>query len=270
MGKIQKIREQKKIEEITEQMEKFQRNKKIAVSIFLSLAAVGLLIYGIVKFLNWKIDSSDTTSEIKSLNATPAPTPQTETIFPSLGPAAVGQPMIQADSQQATTNQYVIIETAKGNIKLELYPTDAPKTVANFVSLINKGFYNGLKFHRVISDFMIQGGDPKGDGTGGPGYSFEDEMNPWSLGLPEETIRSYEAQGYKYTRGLTSHKMTVGALAMANAGPNTNGSQFFIVTQQDQPHLNGKHTVFGRVVEGMDVVRKIQQGDVMNKMTIIK
>ncbi len=270
MGKIQKIREQKKIEEITGQMEKFQRNKKIAVSIFFSLAAIGLLIYGIVKFLNWKIDSSDNASEVKSLSTTPIPTPKTESLFPSLGPAAVGQPIMQTDNnQQTATSQYAIIETDKGNIKLELYSADAPKTVANFISLINKGFYNGLKFHRVIADFMIQGGDPKGDGTGGPGYSFEDEINPWSLGLSEETIKSYTAQGYQYTRNLTSHKMTVGALAMANAGANTNGSQFFIVTQQDQPHLDGKHTVFGRVIEGLDAVRKIQQGDVIKEIKIV-
>jgi peptidyl-prolyl cis-trans isomerase B (cyclophilin B) len=264
MGKIQKLRQQKKLEEEIEQMEKFQRNKKIAVITFLSLAAVGILIFGIVKFLNWKIDASRNSSEINSSTITPTPTPRAENLFPSLSPAAEQQ------SNMDTTSQYALIETARGNIKLELYSADAPKTVANFISLINKGFYNGLKFHRVISDFMIQGGDPRGDGTGGPGYSFEDEMNPWSLGLPEATIQAYEAQGYQYTKNLTSHKMTVGALAMANAGPNTNGSQFFIVTQQDQPHLDGKHTVFGRVAEGMDVVRQIQQGDVMNKVTIIK
>jgi len=264
MGKIQKLRQQKKLEEETEQMQKLQRNKKIAVIIFLSLAAVGILIYGIVKFLNWKIDSSDNASEINSLTATPTPTPKTENLFPSFSPA------VEQESNMPTTNQYAIIETAKGNIKLELYSADAPKTVANFVSLINKNFYNGLKFHRVISDFMIQGGDPTGSGSGGPGYSFEDEINPWSLGLSEDVIKAYQAQGYRYTRDLNSHKVTVGALAMANAGPNTNGSQFFIVTQQDQPHLDGKHTVFGRVIEGMDVVRKIQQGDIMNKVVIVK
>jgi len=267
MGKIQKIREQKKLGEEIEQMEKFQKNKKIAVSIFLSLAAIGLLIYGIVKFLNWKIDSSDNASEIKSLTTTPTPTPKTESIFPSFSPAAESQSNMQTNNQQ-TTSQYAIIETARGKIKLELYSADAPKTVANFASLIGKGFYDGLKFHRVIADFMIQGGDPKGDGTGGPGYSFEDEINPWSLGLSEETIKSYQTQGYQYTRNLTSHKMVPGALAMANAGPNTNGSQFFIVTQQDQPHLDGKHTVFGQVVEGMDVVRQIQQGDVITKIVL--
>ncbi|MBU1102231.1 peptidylprolyl isomerase, partial [Patescibacteria group bacterium] len=145
---------------------------------------------------------------------------------------------------------------------------DAPKTIANFIELADKKFYDGLKFHRVVPDFVIQGGDPKGDGTGGPGYTFKDEINPWSLGLSNETIQTYQAQGYKYTRDLTSHKMTAGALAMANSGPDTNGSQFFIVTQKDQLHLDGKHTVFGRVIEDMDVVRKIQQGDIMKRIYI--
>ncbi len=162
-----------------------------------------------------------------------------------------------------------VITTDYGDIKLELYSDAAPKTTANFVSLIQKGFYNGLKFHRVISDFMIQGGDPKGDGTGGPGYTFEDEINPWSLGLSEDAIKALEIEGYKYTHNLNSHKVIAGALAMANAGPNTNGSQFFIVTDQNQPHLDGRHTVFGRVIEGMDVVRKIQQGDIIKEIKIV-
>ncbi|MEK7160653.1 MAG: peptidylprolyl isomerase [Patescibacteria group bacterium] len=163
----------------------------------------------------------------------------------------------------------VAIETERGIIKLELFPEAAPKTVANFIQLINQGFYNGLTFHRVIADFMIQGGDPKGDGTGGPGYQFEDEINPWSLGLSEEAINDLIVQGYKYNQKLTSYKMTGGVLAMANAGPNTNGSQFFIVSTQAQPHLDGRHTVFGRVIEGLDVVRKIQQGDIMKEIKIV-
>jgi len=166
-------------------------------------------------------------------------------------------------------NRVAVIETEKGNIKLELFAQDAPKTVKNFIDLAEKGFYNGLKFHRVIPDFMIQGGDPNGDGTGGPGYKFEDEINPWSLGLSESEIKSLEAQGYQYTKKLESHKVQVGSLAMANAGPNTNGSQFFIVTQTDQPHLNGKHTVFGQVLEGMEIVRQIQQDDIMKKIIIV-
>jgi len=121
--------------------------------------------------------------------------------------------------------------TNHGDIVLELFDEDAPETVANFRGLAEKGFYDGLIFHRVIPDFMIQGGCPEGTGTGGPGYTFRDEIN--------------------------DHKVVRGALAMANAGPNTNGSQFFIVTTEAAPWLDGKHTVFGEVVEGMDVVDKI-------------
>ena len=125
------------------------------------------------------------------------------------------------------------LQTNRGPIKIELFPEDAPKTVGNFEDLAKKGFYDGLTFHRVIEDFMIQGGDPTGDGTGGPGYTFEDEPN--------------------------EHRIARGALAMANAGPNTNGSQFFIVTADACPWLDGKHTVFGRVTEGMDVVDEISR-----------
>jgi peptidyl-prolyl cis-trans isomerase B (cyclophilin B) len=124
------------------------------------------------------------------------------------------------------------MQTSEGTIGLELFDEDAPKTVANFKKLAGEGFYDGLIFHRVIKDFMIQGGCPQGTGTGGPGYTFEDEIN--------------------------QHKVVRGALAMANAGPNTNGSQFFLVTTEEAPWLDGKHTVFGRVSEGMDVVDKIE------------
>ena len=125
------------------------------------------------------------------------------------------------------------LETNHGPIEVELYPNEAPKTVENFVKLARDGFYDGLIFHRVIPDFMIQGGDPTGTGRGGPGYQFEDEFNP--------------------------HKVDRGALAMANAGPNTNGSQFFIVTADACPWLDGKHTVFGRVTSGMEVADTISQ-----------
>jgi peptidyl-prolyl cis-trans isomerase B (cyclophilin B) len=127
----------------------------------------------------------------------------------------------------------VTLHTNRGAIAVELFDEDAPKTVDNFVKLARDGFYDGVIFHRVIPDFMIQGGDPTGTGTGGPGYTFEDEINP--------------------------HKVERGALAMANAGPDTNGSQFFIVTTQAAPWLDGKHTVFGRVTEGMDVVDAISE-----------
>ena len=126
-----------------------------------------------------------------------------------------------------------VLQTNHGEIRAELFPEDAPKTVENFVKLAREGFYDGVVFHRVIPDFMIQGGDPTGTGTGGPGYQFEDEIN--------------------------EHKVARGALAMANAGPNTNGSQFFIVTTDAAPWLDGKHTVFGRVTDGMDVVDRISE-----------
>jgi cyclophilin family peptidyl-prolyl cis-trans isomerase len=127
------------------------------------------------------------------------------------------------------------LHTSEGPVELELHSDDAPKTVDNFVKLAEDGFYEGVIFHRVIPDFMIQGGDPTGTGTGGPGYQFEDEIN--------------------------EHPVERGALAMANAGPNTNGSQFFIVTVDSAPWLDGKHTVFGRVTSGMDVVDQISQVD---------
>jgi peptidyl-prolyl cis-trans isomerase B (cyclophilin B) len=132
----------------------------------------------------------------------------------------------------------VSIETNRGTIELTLYPKHAPQTVNNFVFLAGQGFYDGVKFHRVIDDFMIQTGDPTGTGRGGPGYKFGDEVKGNPL---------------KHERGVIS---------MANAGPNTNGSQFFI-THSPQSHLNGKHTVFGKVTKGLDVVDAIRQGDVM-------
>jgi cyclophilin family peptidyl-prolyl cis-trans isomerase len=124
------------------------------------------------------------------------------------------------------------MQTNHGTIEIELFDDDAPKTVENFTKLARDGFYDGVIFHRVIPDFMIQGGDPTGTGSGGPGYQFEDEFN--------------------------DRKVVRGALAMANAGPNTNGSQFFIVTAEATPWLDGKHTVFGQVTSGMDVVDTIE------------
>lgn len=133
-------------------------------------------------------------------------------------------------------------DTDRGPIKLELFQDKAPLTVANFVNLATKGFYDGLNFHRVINDFMIQGGCPQGTGTGGPGYKFEDETNN---GVPHER----------------------GVLSMANAGPNTNGSQFFI-THIKTDWLDGKHTVFGKVLEGLDVVDSVKQGDTIKSVKI--
>ena len=137
------------------------------------------------------------------------------------------------------------IETERGNITIELFEDDAPNTVANFISLAEQGYYDNLNFHRVIPDFMIQGGCPEGTGTGGPGYRFGDECMP---------NRRHDAPG---------------VLSMANAGPGTNGSQFFI-THGAQPHLDGKHTVFGKVTDGLDTVNAIQQGDGMHRMVVLQ
>jgi len=143
---------------------------------------------------------------------------------------------IDTDKQYTAT-----IETGKGNLVLELFAGDVPVTVNNFVFLAGEGFYDGTTFHRVIADFMAQGGDPTGTGGGGPGYKFADEFS--------------------------QHTHVTGALSMANAGPNTNGSQFFI-TYAPQPHLNGHHSVFGQLVDGMDVLKAIKQGDTIVRITI--
>ena len=137
------------------------------------------------------------------------------------------------------------IQTERGNITIEMFEDEAPNTVANMISLIEKGYYDGLNFHRVIPDFMIQGGCPHGTGTGGPGYDFDDECTP---------ERRHDSAG---------------VLSMANAGPGTNGSQFFI-THGPAPHLDGKHTVFGKVTEGQEVVDEIKQGDVMQTVVVLQ
>ncbi len=147
-------------------------------------------------------------------------------------------------SNAAADDLKVKLETSKGEILLELTPDKTPLTVANYVNLIQRGYYDGLVFHRVIDDFMIQGGDPQGSGRGGPGYQFEDEFDP--------TLR-HDGPG---------------VLSMANAGPGTNGSQFFI-THKATPWLDGKHTVFGKVVEGQDVVNSIEQGDKIVSASVV-
>jgi peptidyl-prolyl cis-trans isomerase B (cyclophilin B) len=149
-------------------------------------------------------------------------------------------PEMQIDLQKTYR---ATLETSRGAIELELYPQHAPKTVNNFVFLSREGFYDGVSFHRVINDFVIQGGDPTGTGRGGPGYRFEDEVADNPL---------------RHERGVIS---------MANAGPNTNGSQFFI-THSPQPHLDGKHTVFGKVVKGLEVMDDIEQGDTMESVRV--
>lgn len=160
-------------------------------------------------------------------------------------PASIKKPMNYSappPMELDTSKQYfATIETEKGKIVLELFASDVPVTVNNFVFLAREGFYDGTTFHRVIPGFMAQGGDPTGTGRGGPGYKFADEF--------------------------TEHAHNAGALSMANAGPNTNGSQFFI-TYAPQPHLNSKHSVFGQLVNGMDVLKTIENGDTIVGITV--
>lgn len=199
--------------------------------------------------------------------------------YAALSSHSVTASMLTFDGKILSGKHTVILQTTKGDVTLELDADAAPKTVTNFITLSKNGFYDGLTFHRVIPDFMIQGGDPNGDGTGGRsvfGATFEDEINADSYGLgtekladaaggqqisPDEakmTVKEYyEARGYVYNSKLKSLPLTRGAIAMANRGPNTNGSQFFIVQAAQTPWLNGQHTVFGHVTDGMDVLDAI-------------
>lgn len=233
MGRAQKLKKLRKIEAKKEREERKKKNTKRTLVYSLILVLIAGLIAGSI----WLVDYAKST-KIKK----------------------------------------VVIETDKGNIELELYPKIAPKTVENFINLIKEGFYDGTSFHRVVPDFVIQGGDPlskdddpSNDGTGGPGYTFNNEINPIALDLTLKKTKELESAGYTFTPELESIPHEPGVVSMANSGPGTNGSQFFIViSQKDQPHLNGKHTAFGRVYKGMDIARSIEEGDVMNKVYLQK
>lgn len=226
---------------------------KIIILIIVAIAVVSLGYY----FLRLRYSPSANLSQV---SATPSQTPSTSNR--------------QTSTPTPATEINAVIKTQRGNIQLVLYPQIAPKTVGNFVKLAQEKFYDGVKFHRVVPDFVIQAGDPYSRtndprlGSGGPGYKFDDEINPRAQGLSDNVIAQLEAKGYKYNFELKSLPVTVGVIAMANAGPNTNGSQFFIVTTKDQPELNGQYTVFGKVVAGMDVARAIKQGDVISAIEI--
>jgi peptidyl-prolyl cis-trans isomerase B (cyclophilin B) len=231
MGRIQKLREQKRMEAILEEDIRKKKKKKISA---IGIAIILILIIG------------------------------------------AGAVFYFSRINKEKKFTFVTIETEKGNIELELDKEAASKTVENFVKLAKEGFYDGTKFHRVVEDFVIQAGDPlskddnpDNDGIGGPGYNIEDEINPKSLGVSDDTISQLEYRGYKFNYSLKSIPHKIGVISMANSGqPNTGGSQFFIVSTQDQPDLDGRYTAFGRVTEGMDVVRQIKQGDIINKVTV--
>lgn len=230
MGKIRKIREQKKIEAQLQQGLKNKKNKKTILII--GIAAIVLIIAIVAIFYFISLNKS---SKIVK----------------------------------------VTMQTEKGNIELELYREAAPNTVDNFIKLAEQGFYDGVRFHRVVEDFVIQSGDPlskdddiNNDGTGGPGHTFKDEINPKALGLSDDSIAQLQNQGYTFNFLLNSIHHKKGTISMANSGPNTNGSQFFIITTKDQPDLDGRYTAFGQVISGMDIVQEIKQGDIINKIII--
>lgn len=227
MGRAQKLKEERKKER--EAQEKRRAKKKTRVyksAVFLVIfffTFYGLsVVYSKYSNKNGEIGESEMTEEkeIKSPEKTG-------------DKSYASSPEMQIDSEKEYTATF---KTSKGEFKVKLYASDAPKTVNNFVFLARDKFYDGLIFHRIISDFMIQGGDPNRDGTGDPGYKFEDEFN--------------------------DHKLVRGTLAMANSGPDTNGSQFFVVTKESTDWLDGKHTAFGEVIEGIELVMDIDKVDV--------
>lgn len=229
MGKSQKLKEQRKIERTLGEESKKKKGKKIILISFASLVLLAIIITGVIYFLS-------------------------------------------QDKEESIIR--TIIKTNKGDIQLDLYKDAAPNTVDNFIKLAKEEFYNGVKFHRFEPGFVIQAGDPlskddnpANDGSGGPGYAFDDEINPKALGLDDAQIKALESQGYKFNYFLKSISHTTGTISMANSGPNTNGSQFFI-TLADVPDLDGRYTAFGRVVEGMDVVQEIKVGGIINKVEI--
>ncbi len=292
MGRKQKLKLERRIEEREEAVIKKEKRKKMIIRVVLA----AILIFALYQVniaiqvnIAMKNKNTENNSAQEKAVSDESQKGSTQSMEPTGGENNSAQENT-ANEEAKQENKIAMIETDEGNIKLELFTNDAPKTVENLVKLADEKFYDGIKFHRVEPGFVIQGGDPvsKGvhgkdfiyygeenpknlpvAGTGGPGYSFEDEINPWSLGLDENTIKLYESRGYKYNKNLTSHKVDVGSLAMANSGHDTNGSQFFIVTEQAQPNLDGLYTVFGKVVEGMEVVTSIEQGDIINNIKIL-
>lgn len=247
-GKIKITPEDIKRREAKEKQQKAEKRKRFLI-VTSSLLTIALVIAGIVFYNSWSIRRDAQNAAIAADKA--------------LWPKGIVMP---TKAEIAQINEEVVVfETSEGIIKLELDPLSAPLTVMNFRKLVSDKFYDGSLFHRVIKDFMIQGGGFDEKGPKEPGYSFKDEINAKALGLTEQEIAANTAPqpdgkpGYKYDETLKSFKMIKGTLAMANAGANTNGAQFFIITAKDgTPWLNGKHTPFGRVVEGLDVAEKIQ------------
>lgn len=237
MGKIKKIKEERKRARVEAEISRKKRNRFLLKLLFFSCLLLALSGGGFLGYkyadAKWNVSSKAESLKSKVAEVFNKDKDKSQEESGTERKVYTKVPEMQID----TTKEYIAnFETNMGNFSVKLFAADAPKTVNNFVVLSRDGFYNGLTFHRVIKDFMIQGGDPNGDGTGGPGYKFEDEIN--------------------------SHKLVRGVLAMANSGKDTNGSQFFIVTKEATDWLDGKHTAFGEVMEGMDVVMNIEKVEV--------
>jgi len=236
MGKIQKIKEERKKARVEQQIRKTKTKKLVFQYVLLGLLVATVFTAGMFGYkyadAKWNTGTS-IKNYVLSIKQRLTKDEAQENEAETERKVYTKVPDMVID----VNKEYVAnFETSKGNFKIKLFAADAPKTVNNFVVLSRDGFYDGLTFHRIISDFMIQGGDPSGDGSGGPGYQFEDEIN--------------------------SHKLVRGTLAMANSGEDTNGSQFFIVTKEATDWLDGKHTAFGEVIEGMDIVMGIESVEV--------
>ena len=261
MGKAQKFKEQRKVERQVQETKK-QKKKDFYIRSGVNIIFCAFFTYGMLySYGHWypekwwpKAHKAKTESLEKATSS--SKTSSKEEQSKKTGEKKYDKaPIMNIDINKKYTANF---ETNLGNFSVELLAKNAPKTVNNFVFLSRDKFYDGLIFHRIIKDFMIQGGDPLGTGSGDPGYKFEDEINAKSLELSADVIKTNEEAGYKYSDTLQSIKLEKGVLAMANSGANTNGSQFFIITKDKTDWLDGKHTPFGRVIEGMDVVLKIE------------
>ena len=238
MGKAKKLKELRRLKRQENFLNKKEKKKKFLITsaIIIVISLAGFSIYSLKDNMG---SNSENNSEIAEI--------QEEEIQEENQEQAQEEIQEKTEELQNSSEEKIaVLETNFGTIKFKLFYEDAPKTCANFEKLAGEKFYDGIKFHRVMKDFMIQTGDPKSrdddwsdDGTGGPGYKFEDEIN--------------------------EHKLVKGIVAMANSGPNTNGSQFFIVTTNATPWLDGKHTAFGEVIEGMDIVEKIENSETNQK-----
>ncbi len=267
MGRKQKLKLERRIEEKEEAIIKKEKRKKMIIKIILTVILVFALFQVNIAMKNNKNTENNSQEKVVSDESQEG---SAQNMEPTESVELTGEEdnstQENIDNEEVKQeNKIVMIETNKGNVKLELFTNDASKTVENFVKLASGGFYDGIKFHRVMPEFMIQGGDPISKGEHGKDFIYYGEENPNNL-----PVAGTGGPGYSFEDEINFHKVDVGSLAMANSGPNTNGSQFFIVTEKAQPHLDGLHTVFGKVIEGMEVVRNIKQGDMMNKIYVIE